>query len=184
MRGQYTEGGGFGGAGTGVAGAAGGRVVEKILIFGEKHHKLHFSNKSIFAPHLKYLKFSANILAFYLLLCSFIPRTDFSQLLRLKDLQEHYQLHCQEAELAGKEVCLQEFLYDHFIEHNNHEHEGDGCSHEGLPMHSCSVSVLMAFAKMDETNGVYEITKTSSKPSFKNEFHPSIFLSVIDQPPC
>jgi hypothetical protein len=145
----------------------------------------NYAKQFTFAPvHKAFMKFTAYILAIYLLLGSFIPRTDFSQLLRLKDLQEHYQLHCQEAEMAGKEVCLQEFLYDHFIEHNDHEHAENGCSHEGLPMHSCSISVLMAFAKMHDASGDYEIKKAFSIPAFKNEFHPSIFLSVIDQPPC
>ena len=80
-----------------------------------------------------FLKLTANILAFYLLLGSFIPRTDFSQLLKLKDLQEHYQLHQLEAKLAGIEFTLQEFLYDHFIQPDGHEHEGEE-DHESLPM--------------------------------------------------
>ncbi len=130
------------------------------------------------------MKITANILAIYFLLCSFIPRTDFSQLLRLKDLQEHYQLHRQEALAAGKDVSLQEFLYNHFVEQNNHEHPDDGGGHDSLPMHSCQVSVLMAFAKMDDISDTVEITKSLSQPVSKDEFYRPVFLSVIDQPPC
>ncbi|MEZ4932518.1 MAG: hypothetical protein R2788_10410 [Saprospiraceae bacterium] len=147
----------------------------------------NYAKQFTFAPvHKAFMKFTAYILASLPpLLGSFIPRTDFSQLLRLKDLQEHYQLHCQEAEMAGKEVCLQEFLYDHFIEHNDHEHaEKNGCSHEGLPMHSLHHFCSDGFRQMHDASGDYEIKKAFSIPAFKNEFHPSIFLSVIDQPPC
>ena len=129
------------------------------------------------------MKLTANILAFYLLLGSFLPRTDFSQLLKLKDLQEHYQLHQLEAKLAGVAFTLQEFLYDHFIQPDGHDHEGEN-DHEGLPMSSCSSSVLMAFAKMELEKTPSDLIVFSDSPSFEIDFYSFLSLSGIDRPPC
>ena len=129
------------------------------------------------------MKFLANILAIYLLLGSFIPRTDFSQLLKLKDLQEHYQLHQLEARLAGVDFTIHEFLYDHFVQPDGHEHEGED-DHEGLPMYSCPSSVLMAFANMDVEKMPSDLSVFSTTPSFENNFYSFLSLSGIDRPPC
>lgn len=71
-------------------------------------------------------------MAAYLMLGSFFPKGDYTQLLRLADLGRHFHLHVQEARSAGQEVSFQRFLHMHYFDTQIHQgdHEQD---HEDLP---------------------------------------------------
>ena len=124
----------------------------------------------------------AKILAIVFLLGSLLPRTDFSQLTKLKDLTDHFQLHVEVARLADQEVSLRKFLYDHFANPNSHQHPGG--EHQQLPLHSCSVSVL-AMAVFSETPPTLGIeAPTSVSPVYLDQFHLDGYTLVIDHPPA
>ena len=86
------------------------------------------------------VRFLAISLLFYFLIGALLPRTDFSQLLQLHHLFEHYQLHKIEAEIEGTELSLSSFLMQHLFEYDDHEHE-DQQEHEQLPFHQISTSL-------------------------------------------
>ncbi|NNE30374.1 MAG: hypothetical protein HKN16_12105 [Saprospiraceae bacterium] len=77
-----------------------------------------------------------------------MPRTDFSQLLKLDELSEHYQLHVEEANQVGEEMTLSSFLYLHFIVGDEHQHEGE--DHEDLPLQNITSSISMIAAVLEQ----------------------------------
>lgn len=80
------------------------------------------------------MKIITFILAIYMLIGSLIPKTDFSQLLHLKDMMEHYTLHQEEATVAGNAFGLIDFIYIHFINPDAHELDDHEKNHdEQLP---------------------------------------------------
>lgn len=86
------------------------------------------------------MKISAGILAFYLLLGSFFPRNDFSQLLGLPYLLEHFQEHLETAKLDNQSIDFFDYLWMHFVESKDHKDSHDRQSHEKLPLHNSPVS--------------------------------------------
>jgi hypothetical protein len=87
----------------------------------------------------------AKFLAFYLLIGSLLPGNDFSQLLRLENLFEHYGQHQAEARErheAGESFLA--FCWSHLNTPNGHDHHDGGASHQGLPLQSIG-SGLMVF---------------------------------------
>ena len=80
------------------------------------------------------MKAAAQILAFYFLLGSLFPGTDFSQLSKLGKLLEHFELHQQEAAATSETLAFSTFLLDHFWGQHRHDHHDD--SHQELPLQS------------------------------------------------
>ncbi len=78
-----------------------------------------------------------------MLLGGLFPRTDFSQLLHLRALADHYRLHRLEAAAAGQAFGLVDFLWLHFIEGDSHSHPDDGRAHDELPFHRLYNSVVL-----------------------------------------
>lgn len=71
-------------------------------------------------------------MAAYLLLGSFLPKGDYTQLLRLMDLGHHFHLHVQEAWESDREISFREFFQMHYL--NTQLHQGDHeQDHEKLP---------------------------------------------------
>jgi hypothetical protein len=81
----------------------------------------------------------AKILAFYFLLGSFFPKTDFGQLITLPDLYQHFQEHRQEAFSSGQDFSVWDFLQNHFLDTNSHEDN----RHNDLPLKS--IQSVMTF---------------------------------------
>jgi len=78
-----------------------------------------------------------------MLLGSFIPRTDFSQLVYLGDLKDHYLEHKVAAEQQNLSITFFDFLCQHFIDSNHHgevDHEED---HHQLPLQTMNNFVEM-----------------------------------------
>lgn len=79
------------------------------------------------------MKSVALILAFYFFLGSLFPLMDFSQMAKMANLWEHYQLHRLEAVKTGDNINFASFLTKHFIECDQHSHTGDS-NHQNLPL--------------------------------------------------
>jgi hypothetical protein len=80
------------------------------------------------------MKAISKILAFYFLLGSLFPGTDFSQWSKLYVLLEHFEEHGAEAAAQGEALSFPVFLLDHFLAADRHDHP-DG-SHQDLPLQS------------------------------------------------
>ncbi|HMQ48552.1 MAG TPA: hypothetical protein PKA00_17610 [Saprospiraceae bacterium] len=73
----------------------------------------------------------AKILAFYFLLGSLFPKTDFGQLAHVPQMLQHYQEHRMFALQTGTSCSLLQFLQQHFMDPASHEHSSD--AHNQLP---------------------------------------------------
>jgi len=119
-----------------------------------------------------------------MLIGSFIPRTDFSQLVYLGDLKEHYLEHKAEAAAQDLSITFFEFLYQHFIDSNQHsdaDHEDD---HHELPLQT-----MNNFVEMMVTTSLlphFEWSTTTFLPiiSYQSPFYLSGFLSNTVHPPA
>lgn len=76
---------------------------------------------------------------------SLIPYSDFSQILKLQELYEHYKLHEAEAKLLNEDISLTEFWIEHFILDIDHEHQES--DHEDLPFKHFSTHTAL-FAEL------------------------------------
>jgi hypothetical protein len=119
-------------------------------------------------------------LAVYFLLGSLCPKMDYQQLFHLACAVEHYHEHRAEAEHIGEAFTIADFLMDHYLDPDNHQHEDDKqpCQHT----HSHSVD----FAKVDiPTTQVPPQEELLLRNPFSNvsSFTSSDFTSGLDQPP-
>ncbi|NNE27264.1 MAG: hypothetical protein HKN09_10505 [Saprospiraceae bacterium] len=122
----------------------------------------------------------------YLLLFQFslgacIPKTDFSQLLKLNYLIEHYQLHVEEARLLGQSFDVFDFIYIHYINPDEHV-SPEGHDHENLPLKSMTVSTGFIAESSQDLN--FNIDPTLIESNFKYEDFQSVLIGVnIFHPP-
>ena len=130
------------------------------------------------------MKFFAQIMTLYLVLGSFLPRTDFSQLLTLSDLKSHFDLHAQEAALTGVEVSMCKFLWNHFVDPGSHSSSHGENQHKDLPFHSFQVQFFASLSPVQspEHHAINLNVFTSSV--YKNELHLTGCLSILDRPPA
>ena len=129
------------------------------------------------------MKITAFILAFYLLIGSLIPRMDFSQLMYLGDLKEHYLEHQEAAVEQQTSFTFLEFLYNHFIDSQQHsdvDHEED---HHKLPLQSFNgyVDFLLSSSSLPE----FVINKSTFLLiiAYQCPFYLSGFQTNMVQPP-
>ncbi len=87
-------------------------------------------------PHI------AKIMAFILLLGSFLPQSDVAQLRKLPQLFDHYERHVQLAAAQGESLSFAHYLCIHFIHPDQHSH-GDN-SHQDLPMQHFGMGIIAA----------------------------------------
>lgn len=104
-----------------------------------------------------------------MLLGGLFPRTDFSQLLHLRALADHYRLHRLEAAAAGQAFGLVDFVWLHFIEGDSHSHP-DGRAHDELPFHHLYSSVLILLSAamwVPPARRLLRQTRAFALPSFR-----------------
>ena len=119
-----------------------------------------------------------------MLIGSFIPRTDFSQLVHLGELKEHYLEHQKEAALEGVSLTLFAFLYQHFIdssEHSDVDHEED---HHELPLQTINSFVNLMVPTTSLPDFEFSTTTFLSTISYQSPFYLSGFLSDTVHPPA
>jgi len=114
---------------------------------------------------------------------SLIPHSDYSQLLKLRELVDHYELHKLEAQVAGEEMSLYEFFHLHFIIGDEHEHHSS--DHEDLPFqHFTSGMNLYIFS--NDFNFEFSNTRPFRNVQFMTDFLfiDEEYLQTIFQPPA
>ena len=129
------------------------------------------------------MKITALLLAFYMLIGSFIPRTDFSQLVYLGDLKEHYLEHKAEAAEQNLSITLFEFLYQHFIDSNEHsdvDHEED---HHQLPLQTMNSFINLMITSSFFLDFKWSTTTFLLTITYQSPFYLSGFLSNMVHPP-
>ena len=93
------------------------------------------------------MRFFSLFMAIYFCIGACIPKCDFNQLLCLSELIGHYQLHVEESKTLGEEIILSEFLFNHFIEVDDHHHDTDS-DHEKLPLQNIVQTMTMQVASV------------------------------------
>jgi hypothetical protein len=121
-------------------------------------------------------------LSVYFLLGSLCLRMDYQQLFHLTGAVEHYFEHRAEAEISCEAFTITDFLMDHYLDPDHHQHEGDKqeqpCSHS----HNHSFD----FAKVEiPTTTLPQQENLLQRNPFSNitSFPSSGFTSGLDQPP-
>lgn len=118
-----------------------------------------------------------------MLIGSLIPRTDFSQLVYLGDLKEHYLEHKTEAAQQNLSISFFEFLYQHFIDSNQHseiDHEED---HHQLPLQTMNSFVNLMLTPSFLLDLEWATTTFLPTISYQSPFYLSGFLSNMVHPP-
>lgn len=128
------------------------------------------------------MKAAAQILAFYFLLGSLFPGTDFSQLSKLCKLLEHFELHQQTAAQQGQALSFASFLLDHFSGEASHEHDDAGQSHQELPLQSIQY-FPMVLPKHSSLLALLPHKPATTLFIAEEDAMPSGFCSTIFRPP-
>ncbi len=123
----------------------------------------------------------AKILAFYFLIGSAFPQTDFGQLSKMANLWEHYQVHLAEAEETGEQLSIKDFLALHFFDSDDHSHPLEN-DHQELPFQSISLFVSFIFEgiSLPEMSPIVSFSPALPMPQ---DLFSSGFLKRIFQPP-
>ena len=126
------------------------------------------------------MKITAKILALYIFLGSLLPGTDYGQFLHIEDLLQHVQLHKQEAGQLGEIFSWQHFVYDHFINPDDHEHS----QHSELPFHTIHTTVVVVWASTAVHLEVKpDIAPILAEQTYLNPFHLEGFQTRLIEPP-
>ena len=123
----------------------------------------------------------AYIMLFYFTLGALIPRCDFSQLLKITDLLEHYALHQQEAEAMGEACSFTEFLYLHFVSSDDHQHNQQN-EHEQLPLQNLSSSILLYLTDISVITHWLIPYNETSLPAYKVALQPAVITDIFRPP--
>ena len=123
------------------------------------------------------MKFASLLLSFHILLGSLLPHADYTELSKLPELCEHYQLHQRQ---SNGQLGLADFLALHYTDRAHQQSEDD----VQLPFqhhHSCTAIV---FFFLPDFNFQFTPLLLKSSAGFRllSFFFPS-YLSSIFQPP-
>lgn len=105
-------------------------------------------------------------------------------MLHLADAAEHFAVHQAEADTLGTTFTLLDFVMDHYLDPNNHQHE-QGNEHDELPFtHTHSHSLDWAEINI-LPSCISQAEEKLSSQSFITllSFYSSDFTSGLDQPP-
>jgi hypothetical protein len=127
-------------------------------------------------PHI------ANIMAFILLLGSFLPQSDVAQLRKLPQLFNHYEQHVQLAAAQGDSLSFAHYLCIHFIHPDQHSH-GDN-SHQDLPMQHFGMGIIAALPVSPALPTLVTTVVSVSTPNFPAQAYLSRgFTGMVLRPP-
>jgi hypothetical protein len=127
------------------------------------------------------LKSIAKILAFYFLLGSLFPNTDFGQLTKVMDFYQHFTQHQQENDDECLAFSLHSFLLEHYT-NSSHLQKPNGHSHHNLPLHQVGHSVDFVFISWPSVKSI-EITTNSQQHTLYKEAISCNFTQSVFQPP-
>ena len=127
------------------------------------------------------MKIFVHILLLYFSLGACLPKGDFSQLLKFNDLQEHYVLHQNEAVAAGTGISFSKFLYLHFIDGGEHQHENEN-NHNNLPFQNITSSITCYIAPCPVAFVHLSIVTESMLPSYNTLLPEGIAFDIFHPP--
>lgn len=127
------------------------------------------------------MKLTAYIMIFYFTLGACIPKCDFSQLLKINDLMEHYELHQKEAIALGKTVNFSEFLLLHFFNAEQHEHDSEN-SHDNLPLQNFTTSIVLCITTPQLFPTSFNQIIERSLPNFHSHYIKTITFDIFHPP--
>ena len=117
----------------------------------------------------------------YFSLVALLPKCDLNQLTALDELYFHYVEHCNEAEELGIDFNLADFLYDHFVEID--EHHSDNSKHENLPLKNITGSTSFFHQNIDVDQGAYLQPHIDKAISYVEQEIPHDYIQTIFHPP-
>lgn len=127
------------------------------------------------------MKGIAYILLLYFSLGALMPKTDFGQLMKFSDLLEHYQLHQEEAALIGESISFSTFLYLHFINGDEHQHEQEN-EHDKLPFQN-SLSSFSFYLAYNDTNFLsVQSPIVTHLPSYESFYSKDVHIDIFHPP--
>lgn len=127
------------------------------------------------------MKTTIHILLLYFCIGAILPKGDFSQLVKINDLMEHYDLHQKEAWAVGKTVSLFDFFYLHFVEGGDDHHDNEN-QHESLPFQNITSTTFQLIQLTYTTNTHQEIAQNNTI-NFRSKFYSEEAIFSIFHPP-
>ena len=129
------------------------------------------------------MKHTSIILASYLFIGSLIPRIDFSQLLHLEYLVDHYQFHKEEARQLERSFSISEFISLHFFCSGDEHQHLNKSAHKDLPLHSFGSTYLFFCIETEFILLVKYPSSFARALEYLNRFHLKGFVSISPLPP-
>lgn len=123
------------------------------------------------------------LLTAYFFLLGLLPQLDGSQLTRVGQLWQHFDQHRTELTDTGGELSFLDFLYEHYLAPEQHDHP-DRSQHEQLPFqHFGSVTYVTVTAVA--CLSIERVVSPDGRPAlgYRNVFFPVEFVSSIPHPP-
>ena len=140
-------------------------------------------NESRFLYLYRVFKITNYFLILYFFIGACFPKGDFSQMLKISDLMEHYDLHKQQAQILGQSMTFPEFLYIHFVNVDEHEEDHHG-THDDLPFQQFNSGTNSFLIDAKVWPGALLPALNSKEDIFGLiQFRSSDFLSTLFRPP-
>lgn len=118
----------------------------------------------------------------YFFVGSLIPQGDFSQLTLIPDLFEHFEVHQIEARAAGEEITFLEFLTEHYIDTEGHDHDGED-EHPCMPMQQMSSGFQYLLIDFDFPMSEPTLQDSQRRSMTSVILHSSDYARIMDRPP-
>lgn len=128
------------------------------------------------------MKLFSILLILYLSCGACVPMFDYSQLFKISDLIDHYDLHQKEANFYGKSVSFFDFMAIHYFNYDGHDHDGEK-HHEDSPFQSNYIVTTFYclssyWVEISRTKYLHQTT-----PRYYHEYNPTDFIKSIFHPP-
>ena len=118
----------------------------------------------------------------WFLLGGLIPLGDYSQLMKMPDLMEHYRLHQAEASASGEKSTFFQFIDEHYFSPRNHQHQGEN-DHPDLPMYHISIGMQYVFETQIKDAFQWQIEVEESIHETHLSLYSSEYVQIKDRPP-
>ena len=116
-----------------------------------------------------------------------IPHSDLSQLMKIKALSEHFQIHQLEARQNGVDFSFSDFIYEHFVTGDEHEHEESDhdSHHEDLPCKQLSPGQTYLVSSFMSPIICQDVLSFNTHLlDYKSFFYEEDYLASVYQPPA
>ncbi|MEZ5040470.1 MAG: hypothetical protein R2828_11270 [Saprospiraceae bacterium] len=128
------------------------------------------------------MKITAKFLAIYIFIGSLLPGSDYGQLLHVKDLLQHVQVHKLEGTQLGQAFSWNHFIYDHFINPDHHQHSKE-TDHSEMPFHTIHDTIVVWVSSLSQPEETSSAVIIFQPQYFHNPFHLTGFHRTLIEPP-